>query len=137
MRRLARQADLIKLSDQETELLTGERGPRQAALALRRQGAACVAVTLGPEGALVAAGDGVVHVPGFAVTAVDTTGAGDAFWGGFLHRFLTLNVHPSELTADRAADCARWGNAVAACCIRKRGAIPAMPSLREAEQMLG
>lgn len=137
MRRLARQADLIKLSDEETELLTGERGPRQAALALRRQGAACVAVTLGPEGALVAAGDGVVHVPGFAVTAVDTTGAGDAFWGGFLHRFLTLNVHPLELTADRAADCARWGNAVAACCIRKRGAIPAMPSLREAEQMLG
>lgn len=136
MRRLALQADIIKLSDEETELLTGERDPRQAALALRRQGAACVAVTLGPEGALVAAGDGVVQVPGFAVEPVDTTGAGDAFWGGFLHRLLTLNVHSAELTAKQAADCARWGNAVAACCIQKRGAIPAMPTLWKVEQLL-
>ena len=137
MRSMLPYVDVMKLSDEETALLTDEPDPAAAAAVLLSFGVKCAAVTLGAEGALVAAADGMRRVPGFAVNAVDTTGAGDAFWGGFLHRFLTLNVHPSELTADRAADCARWGNAVAACCIRKRGAIPAMPSLREAEQMLG
>lgn len=136
MRRLAALADVIKLSDQETALLTGEQDPRQAALALRRQGAACVAVTLGPDGALVAAGDGVRRIAAFPAEAVDTTGAGDAFWGGFLHRLLTLDVTPAALTLDQAADCARWGCAVAACCIRRRGAIPAMPAPGEAEALL-
>ena len=93
-------------------------------------------MTLGAEGALVAAADGMRRVPGFSVDAVDTTGAGDAFWGGFLHRMLALDKAPDQLTVDDAADCARWGNATAAVCVTRRGAIPAMPSPAEAEALL-
>ena len=67
---------------------------------------------------------------------MDTTGAGDAFWGGFLHRMLALDKTPDQLTVDDAADCARWGSATAAVCVTRRGAIPAMPSLAEAEALL-
>ena len=103
---------------------------------LLAQGVKCAAVTLGAEGALVATASGMRHVPGFAVNAVDTTGAGDAFWGGFLHRMLALDKAPEQLTIDEAAECGRWGCATAAVCITRRGAIPAMPSLAEAEALL-
>lgn len=49
---------------------------------------------------------------------------------------LALGKAPEELTGDEAADCARWGNATAAVCVTRRGAIPAMPSLAEAEALL-
>ena len=45
-------------------------------------------------------------------------------------------LEPEALTVDDAADCARWGNATAAVCVTRRGAIPAMPSLAEAEALL-
>ncbi len=136
MRSMAPYVDVMKLSDEETVLLTGESDPAAALEALLVRGVKCAAVTLGAEGALVAAADGMRHVPGFSVDAVDTTGAGDAFWGGFLHRMLALGKTPDALTIDEAADCARWGNAAAAVCVTRRGAIPAMPSLAEAEALL-
>ncbi len=136
MRSMVPYVDVMKLSDEETALLTGESDPASAAAVLLSRGVKCAAVTLGAEGALVAAADGMRTVPGFAVNAVDTTGAGDAFWGGFLHRMLALDKAPDQLTVDDAADCARWGNATAAVCVTRRGAIPAMPSPAEAEALL-
>ena len=136
MRSMVPYADVMKLSDEETALLTGETDPAAAVAVLLGQGVKCAAVTLGAGGALTATADGTRRVPGFSVEAVDTTGAGDAFWGGFLHRMLALDKAPEELTADEAADCARWGNATAAVCVTRRGAIPAMPEPAEAEALL-
>ena len=136
MRSMVPYADVMKLSDEETALLTDEADPAAAAAVLLAQGVKCAAVTLGADGAFVATAEGMRAVPGFAVSAVDTTGAGDAFWGGFLHRMLALGKAPEALTVDDVADCARWGNATAAVCVTRRGAIPAMPSLAEAEALL-
>lgn len=132
MRSLLPMVDLMKLSDNETALLTGHSDPEQAALALNRQGIPCVAVTLGAAGALVCVGGETQTVPGFSVPTVrDTTGAGDAFWGGFLSRFLESGRKAEEIRLRDAVEFARWGNAAAACCIQKRGAIPAMPGRAE------
>lgn len=79
-----------------------------------------MAVTLGKRGALVSVGGNSVVVPGYTIPAIDTTGAGDAFWGGFLHRMLMLNARPDRMVLKEAADCAVWGNAVATCCVQKR-----------------
>ena len=57
-----------------------------------------VAITLGEDGVLVATKNGKEHVAGFHTNAIDTTGAGDSFWGGFLSRFLSLNKAVEELT---------------------------------------
>ena len=129
--------DVMKLSDEETELLTDEAEPELAAKRLNDRGISCVAVTLGKRGALVSVGGGTMIVPGYRNPAVDTTGAGDAFWGGFLHRMVSLNKRPEQLTLRQAADCAEWGNAVASCCVQKRGAIPAMPTLIELRTFMG
>ena len=138
MRSLLSMVDIMKLSDNETALLTDCSCPRQAALALNGRGIPCVAVTLGAAGALVCVGGKTEIVPGFPVPAVrDTTGAGDAFWGGFLARFLETGLKPEELHLSDAVEFARWGNAAAACCIQKRGAIPAMPDRAELRLWLG
>jgi ribokinase len=79
-------ADYFIPNETEAELLTGR--PVQTleqagdcASALLQQGFRRVIVTLGARGSLIAGAERSVHVPPFAVTALDTTGAGDAFIG--------------------------------------------------------
>ena len=137
MRSLVPMADYIKISDEETELLTGHSSPREAARALLEQGACCAAVTLGEEGALIAARDGMAVVPGCAAKwVVDTTGAGDAFWGAFLTQVAGSGLSPREVTLEKAAEFARFANAAASLCIGRRGAIPALPSLAEVKERM-
>lgn len=127
MRSVLPQVDIIKLSDEETALLTDEADPKAAAEKLLAQGIPVVMVTLGADGALVATREGMQTVSGFQSEAVDTTGAGDSFWGGVLTCLTESGKRPEELTLAEAVQFARFGNAVAALCVRRRGAIPAMP----------
>lgn len=131
MRSVLSYVDVMKLSDEETELLTGKQDPKEAAEALLAKGVFVVAVTLGAEGALVCTKEGCMTVPGYKADMVDTTGAGDSFWGGFLHKLLESGKRPEEVTLEEAAAFAKYGNAVASLCVEKRGAIPAMPTLDE------
>jgi fructokinase len=131
MRSVLGAVDIIKISDEETALLTDAEAPEAAAEKLLAQGIPVVMVTLGADGALVATREGMQRVAGFKSDAVDTTGAGDSFWGGVLTCLTESGKRPAELTLAEAAAFARFGNAVAALCVRKRGAIPAMPE-REA-----
>ena len=136
LRSLLPYVDVIKLSDEETELLTGEADPAAALALLEKAGIPAAAVTLGRDGALVRVGGDTAHVPGFACKAVDTTGAGDAFWGGFLSAYIRSGKSIRSLTLEEAKSCARFGNAAAALCVQKRGAIPAMPSRAEVLKLL-
>lgn len=79
-------ADYFIPNETEAELITGlpVQTMEQAAAcatALLDKGFRRVVLTLGARGALFADSTGQVHVPPFSVTAVDTTGAGDAFIG--------------------------------------------------------
>ncbi|SFP51126.1 Sugar or nucleoside kinase, ribokinase family [Geodermatophilus dictyosporus] len=76
-------ADLLLPNADEARLLTGCADAAAAARALAGRHAA-VAVTLGADGALWAAGGTLVHRPAHPAEVVDTTGAGDAFTAGLL-----------------------------------------------------
>lgn len=132
MRSVIPYADLMKLSDEETELLTDRCDPEGAAEELIRQGVSVVVVTLGGEGAYVRTAEGGRRVPGFPCHAVDTTGAGDAFWGAFLHKISVSGCRPEQLALEEIADFARFANAAASLCVEREGAIPAMPRMEEA-----
>lgn len=131
MRSLIITADIMKVSDEELPLLTGESDPDKAADLLMEQGVKIAAITLGSEGAYIRVGKEICMVPGYRAKAVDTTGAGDSFFGGFLYRFLASGKSLKEVTIDDAADFARFGNATASLCVERRGGIPAMPKLAE------
>lgn len=120
-------ADAMKLSDEECVLLTGTDDIREAGKILNDLGVDCVSVTLGAKGALVSLRGEQRHVPGAVLDKiVDTTGAGDAYMGGFMYGFLASGKTIDELTLDEASDFALLGNACAGKCILGRGGIPAM-----------
>ena len=99
----------------------------RAATDLHRCGARCVLAKIGPRGVLLADSNGVAHVPGFRVTPVDTTAAGDCFNAAFA-------VHLLE--GKPVYEAARFANAAAACSVRRMGAQASMPSLAEVERLL-
>lgn len=136
MRSVIPLVDIMKISDEETSLLTDHADPEEAAKALIAQGVDCVVVTLGSEGALLCTKDLSVRVPSRAAEVVDTTGAGDSFWGGLLYCLSRDHVRPEELTAEQAESYLMYANTVAGLCVGKRGAIPAMPSGEEVEKRL-
>jgi fructokinase len=132
MRTVLRAADIIKISDYEMEFLYGTAEPEVCIARLRAEtDPKLIFLTCGKEGAYLWKDGLLLHEPCFDVKTIDTTGAGDSFWGGFLAAFVESGLAPAEVGIDDAAGFARFGNAVASLCVRKRGAIPAMPSREE------
>ena len=129
-------ADILKVSDEEATLLTGESDYNHAADKLLQAGPKIVAITLGKDGVLVKKGSEHVIVPGFEVEAVDTTGAGDSFWGGFVGSLITSGKSIGELTMEDLSEFARYGNATASICVQRRGGIPAIPDNDEVWRVL-
>jgi ribokinase len=71
--------DLMVLNETELEVLTGCRDPEAGIAELQQRGAKAIALTLGERGARLADGSRTASIPAFRVSAVDPTGAGDAF----------------------------------------------------------
>jgi ribokinase len=124
--------DYLTPNEGEAERLSGTKvSDREAAAragaALRASGATTVIVTLGAAGAVTCSPDGSLRVPGFAVTAVDTTAAGDAFNGALA----VALAEGGELGA-----AVRFANAAAALACTRRGAQPSLPARDEVERLL-
>lgn len=136
MRSLIPYVDVMKISEEEMSLLTDCSDAEEAAKALFRQGVKIIAVTLGGSGAYVYCGEGGKIVHAFDSRAIDTNGAGDSFWGGFLFRLSKSEKSVEELGLSDIESFAQFGNAVASLCIEKKGAIPAMPTLEQVNRRL-
>jgi fructokinase len=136
MRSILQYADFVKISDEETILLTDCEDPKQALKYLLSNGARIAVVTLGDRGAMLGFDGMYAEIPAFKVPeVVDTTGAGDAFWGAFLSRVLK-GVPINTLNIDILTEYVRFSNAAAALCVTKRGAIPAMPKEEEIRSII-
>lgn len=136
MRSVLSLVDVIKISDEEIGLITGTDSKEKAAAFLMEQGVSCVVITLGKNGAYAKnkTGSAQVGVPNTPV--VDTTGAGDAFWGGFLYKLAKTGLAPAALDDAKLTEFVTFANAVASLCVQKRGGIPAMPNRADVEAFL-
>lgn len=76
--------DLIFPNETEARAITGESDPVAMAQWFLDRGVKTAVIKLGADGCVVKNEEFTVKVPGFAVQAVDATGAGDAFAGAFL-----------------------------------------------------
>ena len=61
-----------------------------------------------------------MRVPTGKCQVVDTTGAGDAFWGGILFCLSEDRVYPGQLTEEQAERYLHFANTVAGLCVEKR-----------------
>ncbi|MFM2281872.1 MAG: hypothetical protein RLZZ444_4103, partial [Pseudomonadota bacterium] len=125
--------DYLTPNESEAEILTGlpvttVDEAKLAADRLMEMGAGAVIITLGDKGALYRTATASVHVPVFSVgKVIDTTGAGDAFNGGFAAA-LAEGMDP--------IDAVRFGAALAGISVTRAGTAPAMPTRAEIDALL-
>ncbi len=122
VRELLPLCDYLIASERFAKQISGGPDIRAALEALNAFGPKASVVTLGERGCAYRSGADVVAVPGFAVKAVDTTGAGDVFHGAYLFAVL------EGLDTMRA--CV-FANAVAALKCRRLGGRAGIPTLSE------
>lgn len=119
--------DILLPGLDDARQITGLEAPAEIANWFRARGAGIVALTLGGDGVLVADASGSELIAPHKVAAVDATGAGDAFDGAFLARYLE--------TGD-AREAARYGNAAAALAVGGYGAVAPLPHRAKVEALL-
>jgi ribokinase len=102
--------------------------PAHAAKALILRGIQGVVLKLGSRGAFLASSTALEEqLPAFAVQAIDTTAAGDAFNGAFA---------VGLLLGKSAIASARFATAAAALSVTRAGAQPSMPNRAEVDRLL-
>ena len=126
-------ADLIKVSEEELEFLTGDLDIERAVRSLWSERLLLLVVTRGAAGCMYFTPEGSGVAPGFAVHPVDTTGAGDGFVAGLLAGLLDSGLSRDAVDLERAL---RLGNAVGALATTQKGAIPALPTRQAVEAFL-
>ena len=121
-------ANIVKVSEEEVEFLTGD----QDVTSLWRDSIQLIAVTEGAGGATLWTRNSQQHVPGYQVQAVDTTGAGDGFVAGLL---VGLLEHKGDYVI-HLESIVQFANAVGALTTTQIGAIPALPTRAAVEQFM-
>lgn len=124
---------IVKLSEEELEPLFGTESAEEAAASLIDRGVSLIFVSAGERDSLYATADFSGTVPAFPVEAVDTTGAGDAF-------FAVALVHLAEAEGrwdeERVREAARRGSAAGAIICTGYGGMEALPDLDRLERFV-
>ena len=115
---------MVTPNEVEAEEMTGIKidgleAAKEAARIIKSKGVEVVVITLGGRGVFISTNDKEDIVEAFKVHAIDTTGAGDAFNGGFL----------CALSEGKDIwEAARFANALAALSVQKIGTTVSMPT---------
>ena len=122
------EADILKLSEDELELFSKDGNLKERMMFLSRPGKLIV-VTLGREGAAYLYNKEYAEVASFKVVPVDTTGAGDAFFGALLAGL-------DKEGFQNLYETVRLANACGALTTTQYGSAEAVPSLRELNEII-
>jgi fructokinase len=127
-------ANLIKVSEEELQFLSGSADFLEGAKRLWHSQLNMLIITRGKEGSTYLTQAFHGYAPGFSVVPIDTTGAGDGFVAGLLTGLMRQPQAWKE-EADLHKVC-MYANAVGALTTTQRGAIPALPSAEQVESFM-
>ena len=132
-----RQADVVKISDEEVRFLF-DLAPEEGAEYLHRElGVPLVFVTCGAEGCLFRNAKAQGHEPSLpGVHVVDTTGAGDIFGGSAVWKLLRTGKKPDALEEGELREVVRFACTAAGLSTTRHGGISSIPTLAEVEAAL-
>jgi sugar/nucleoside kinase (ribokinase family) len=120
---ILRHVDIFAPSRTEAAALTGESGPKEMVAAFRKYiPAGLIGIKLDADGCYLDDGKKALQVPGYKITVVDTTGAGDTWFGGML----TALAHNMSLE-----QAGKFANRAAADCCTALGASAGVRSYEE------
>ena len=127
--------DILKISDNEIQWLSGKEDYDEGIAWLRSQfDIPLIFLTLGKDGSRAYCGEVRTEQAGFKLNTIETTGAGDTFFGSVLHHVLTKGWRP--YTKEELDEMLRFANAAAAIVTTRRGALRVMPSAEEIAEVL-
>ncbi|MBR2602198.1 MAG: carbohydrate kinase [Clostridia bacterium] len=123
-----RQADIVKISDEEIDFLWGLSPEEGAQKLIREYGVSLVYATLGPKGChAVTASQAVTVSSPSGIHVVDTTGAGDIFGGSAMSQFLRTGKAPKDLTEEELRRIVCFACTAASLSTQKHGGIASVP----------
>lgn len=123
--------DLLKISDEEADMMGGE---AQLPALMAQKNIALLIETLGGDGARAYWNGKVIQIPALKANCVDTCGAGDAFWGGFLTTLMKAGVTSAgDLTEELIRSAMEHGNIAGWLCVQQKGAIESLPTAEAVE----
>ena len=134
---LLQYADILKVSEEEMELLAGTQDLIEGSKKLADFGISLVCISRGDKGAFIRRGTDCREIQGFKVKAVDTNGAGDSFFGAIHYKIKDMSLQELQnIKIEDLVNIVRFANAAGALTTTKRGAIPAMPEINEIEVLM-
>ncbi len=117
-------ADILKISDEELEFITGEHDMERAAPALFQRGVKLILFSRGKHGARILTPGFTVSAENVNVTAADTTGAGDAIIGAFLFCLVQSNITDIPAVSEKdMQEMLNFANYYSAYSVTGKGAI--------------
>ena len=128
------ESDIVKLSEDELQFVTGSKDIKTGAEFLFKQGVRLVLYTCGSKGAYAFTNSSHAFSPAIKVKVVDTTGAGDGFAGAFLYKLQKFGVTLStlgEISEQVLSECLNFANRFCGASVMKKGAIASYPTLDE------
>ena len=125
-----KEADIIKFTEEELELLSGQKDILTGLKTLLNDNQIAV-VTLGSKGSIFYSKDKYIQVPTYPLKPVDTTGAGDAFYSYFLY---ALDNGLDLLRDEEIKKALIYANITGGLTTQKVGAIDSAPSIGEIER---
>ncbi len=130
------ECDILKISDNEIQFLTGKEDYDDGIAALRKQyDIPLICLTMGKDGSRAYYRDLRVEIPGFyQELVVDTTGAGDTFCGCVLNYICEHGL--DSLTEENLKEMLTFANAAASLVTTQKGAIRSMPEKSEIENLI-
>lgn len=132
-----KQADIVKISDYETEFLWNLPPKEGAEKIIHDYDVRIVFVTCGENGSWYATRKCIGHVKSLqGLQITDTTGAGDIFFGSALWKLLQTDRMPEDLNDVSLREISTFANAAAGLSTEKYGAIPSIPGLCDIERVL-
>lgn len=129
------QCDILKISDNEIQFVTGKEDYDEGIRCLQEKyQIPLILLTMGKEGSRTYYKGMRVECGGFSVKTIETTGAGDTFVGSVLKYLLEHDF--DNLTEKQLEELLKLANAAAAIVTTRKGVIRAIPKKSEIEELL-
>lgn len=129
-------ADILKISDEELEFITGIKDQKEALNSLFIGDIGMIVFTKGKNGAELHTERFSTSVSEIKVEVADTTGAGDAFIGSLLYKLAEDKIDLKSLDVKKADELINYANVVATITCMRKGAISALPTQDEVIKFL-